>query len=126
MNITPIIAAALAALTLALATPLAAQETITPTEITAEQVTDEQVAGFVEALVAIEKLRVEFAEKMLAQKTDEDRKAVAEEADAAAMQAIKDAGSMTAEEYLGIAKAARENKALNQRINARIKEMQAG
>lgn len=125
MTIKSTISAALAALTLAFATPLAAQEPVTPSDITAEQVTDEQVIAFVEALSAIEEVRAEYSPKIQAEESEEDRQAMIDQADAAAIEAVEKVKNITPADYLGIGKAAQEDDALNQRIIARIKEVQA-
>lgn len=125
MSFRSILTAALAALTLAMSGPLAAQEAVIPTNIVADQVTDDQVEAFVIAMVAIERIRAQFTPKIQAEKNAEDRRAIINEADVAAMKAVENTGDLSAEDYLGIGHAAQQNKALKDRILARIEDMKA-
>ena len=119
------ISAMLAAAGLAVATPVMAQEAVEPSDITAEEVTDTQVDAFVEALISLEELRVEYTPRMKDAETQEDREALAKEADAAAQELIADVDNITVADYLAIGQAARQDKALSKRINERIAEVQA-
>lgn len=123
LTLRPAIAALLAAVTIGLAAPLAAQETtITPSVIVAEDVSDAQIAAFVDVLMAVEVVRKDFAGKLNAEQDPDARQKLVDEANAAAMQAVDSVEGMTAADYLGIGKAASGNKDLNDRIAARYEE----
>lgn len=119
------ISAMLAAAGLAVTTPVMAQEAAEPSEISAEEVTDTQVDAFVEALISLEELRVEYTPRMKEAESQEDREALAKEADAAAQELIADVDNITVADYLAIGQAAQQDKALSKRINERIAEVQA-
>ncbi|MCR9146690.1 MAG: DUF4168 domain-containing protein [Rhodobacteraceae bacterium] len=140
MTIKPIITATLIS-ALALATPLAAQTTsdqgsdtnaknlsqIQPTpDLTADQVTEAQVSAFVDALMAIERVRVTYMPQIEATADDDARGALIDEANAAVVTAIDDVENMSVPDYMAIDKAAQEDEALNGRIMAQIQELQDG
>ena len=124
MRFKPTATALFAAVAMAVAAPLAAQQTIEPTKIEADQVTDEQVNAFAEAFVAVEQVRIEYTPKIRAEEDPEKRKEIIAEADAAGAKAVLEVENMTIEDYFGIALAARQDKDLNERINARLDEVQ--
>lgn len=125
------LAAALTALALSFAAPVVAQDAaadataVKPTEIAPADVTDEQVADFVTVLLAVEDIRNEYAPKMKAATDDETRQELAAEANAAALQAVESVEGLSAEEYLGIGKAASQDKDLTARITAQMQDATA-
>lgn len=134
---TPFIGA-LSAFVLAFATPGFAQDadaasdaetanteaaaTETP-QIAAEDVTDEQVDGFVAALIAVEAVQAEYMPKIKAQDTEEGAANMVEEANEAAKDAVGEVTDMTPETFRAIGAVAQENADLNARIVARIQEI---
>lgn len=134
--IAPVMTAALA-----LATPLAAQETEAPQQseapqseapaqqseapqITAESLSEEQLDAFVEALVAIEAVRADFLPRIQQQESEAEQKAVIEEANVAAIEAVEGVDNMTPEQYMAIGKVAQQDEELNARILAKLEEAQ--
>jgi len=116
------IATVLSAAALALATPLAAQQT-PPPQIAAEDVTDAQVAAFVDAILAVEEVRTDYGPRIEAAEDEAQQQALAEEANTAAAAAVDGVENMDVDSYVAIANAAGQNEALNQRIIARITEV---
>jgi len=126
---------------LALATPLAAQETEAPQQgetqqseapaqqseapqITAESLSEEQLDAFVEALVAIEAVRADYLPRIQQQESEAEQKAVIEEANVAAIEAVEGVDNMTPEQYMAIGKVAQQDEELNARILAKLEEAQ--
>lgn len=138
MTIKPIITATLVS-ALALTTPLAAQTAsdqgsdtsakslseIEPTpDLTAEEVTEAQVSAFVDALVAIERVRVTYMPQIEATTDDDARSTLINEANSAVVTAIDDVENISVPDYMAIDKAAQQDEELNGRIMAQIKELQ--
>ncbi|KNX43227.1 hypothetical protein ROTO_00160 [Roseovarius tolerans] len=127
MTFTTKLATLLSATALALATPLAAQETEQslpqPAEIAAEDVTDGQVEAFVDAILAVEEVRDEYTPLIEAAEDEAAQKELVEEANEAAFSAVGEVENMDVDSYVAIANAAGESDALNQRIIARISEL---
>jgi len=128
--IAPVMTAALA-----LATPLAAQETEAPQEseapaqsaapqVSADSLSEEQIDAFVEALIAIEAVRADYLPRIQQQESEAEQKAVIEEANVAAIEAVKGVDNMTPETYMAIGKVAQQNEELNARIVAKLEEAQ--
>lgn len=132
MTFKPMIAATLAS-ALAFATPLAAQEnTAEPkslsqvepnADMAAEDVTETQVSAFVDALVAIEQVRVAYVPQIEAASDAEARNALIDQANAAVVEAIDGVENMDVSEYMAIDKVAQEDEDLNARIMAEIAEL---
>ncbi|MFB9148332.1 DUF4168 domain-containing protein [Roseovarius ramblicola] len=116
------IAGILGATALALATPLAAQQT-PPPQIAAEDVTDAQVVAFVDAILAVDAVRTEYGTQIEGADDEAAKQALVEEANAAAADAVDEVENITIDSYVAIANAAGESDALNQRIVARISEV---
>jgi len=116
------IATVLSAAALALATPLAAQQT-PPPQIAAEDVTDAQVVAFVDAILAVEEVRKDYGPQIEAAEDEAQQQALAEEANTAAAAAVDGVENMTVDSYVAIANAAGQSEALNQRIIARITQV---
>lgn len=116
------IATVLSAAALALATPLAAQQT-PPPQIAAEDVTDAQVVAFVDAILAVEEVREDYGRRIDATEDQAQQQALAEEANTAAAVAVEGVENMDVGSYVAIANAAGQSDTLNQRIIARITEV---
>jgi hypothetical protein len=136
---TPIIGA-LSAAVLAFATPGIAQDAEASSgaetantetaasempQIAAEDVTDEQVEGFVAAFLAVSQVRAEYLPKISEEESEDARQALVEEANAAVIEAVGDATDMDAKTYVAIGKAAETDKALSERITKSIEAAQA-
>ncbi|WP_167853548.1 DUF4168 domain-containing protein [Roseovarius aestuariivivens] len=134
MTFKPMLTAALISTT-AIATPLVAQEAtetpapktlseIQPTPgLTADQVTDTQVSAFVDALIAIERVRVTYMPKIEATTDGEARSALIDQANAAVVEAVDSVENMSISDYIAIDKAAQADGDLNDRIMAQIAEL---
>ena len=118
------IAPVMIAVATALASPLAAQD-VTPSEITASTVTDAQVDAFVEALIAVEAVRADYLPQIQEQADEAGQKALIEEANTAAIEAVGDVENMTPEDYVAIGQAAQQSEDLNARIMARLEAVRA-
>lgn len=116
------LASILGATALALATPLAAQQT-PPAQVAAEDVTEAQVVAFVDAILAVEEVRKDYGPRIDAVEDEAQQQALAEEANTAAAAAVDGVENMDLDSYVAIANAAGESDALNQRIIARITEV---
>lgn len=108
---------------MALALPAQAEETAAAPRIAAEDVSTGQIVSFVNAMIALERVRREFQPKLETAETDAERAALSQEADAAAKAAVKKVVGITPEEYLAIGHAAEGNAELAARIEARIAEL---
>jgi hypothetical protein len=103
----------------ALATPLTAQD-MDATAVTADTVNDAKIDAFVEALIAIETVRADYLPKIQEQADEAAQKALIEEANTAAIEAVSDVENMSPEDYVAIGQAARQDEDLNARIMARL------
>ncbi|MDM8168693.1 DUF4168 domain-containing protein [Roseovarius sp.] len=92
-------------------------------EIAAEDVTQGQIASFVNAMIALERIRAEYLPQIQAAETDDERQALAAEADEAAKAAVTKTKGITPGEYLAIGRAAQGNQELGEKINTRIVEL---
>jgi hypothetical protein len=113
------IAPIMLAVATALASPLAAQD-IEAADITAETLNDAKLDAFVEALIAIEAVRADYLPKIQEQADEAGQKALIEEANTAAIEAVADVENMSPEDYVAIGQAARQDEDLNARIMARL------
>lgn len=111
------------ALSLTMAAPLAAQAVQDVPEIKPDDVTDGQVVSFVNAMIAVQRVRSEYSTKVEAAENDDDRQAVIAEAGDAAMAAVEEIVGITAVEYVAINLAAQDSEELTERINSRIREL---
>jgi len=116
------LAGILGATALAIATPLAAQQT-PPPQIAAEDVTDAQVVAFVDAILAVEEVRGDYGPRIEGVEDEAAQRALVEEANTAAAAAVQEVENMTIDSYVAIANAAGQSDTLNQRIIARITEV---
>ena len=112
------------AVALALATPLAAEET-KPAEITAESITESQIEAFATAVIAVQAVSQDYMPRIQQQEDEAEQQAMIEEAQAAAVAAIDEVENMSADEYRAIGAIAQDNEELNGRIVAELEEMQA-
>jgi len=112
----------LSAAALALATPLAAQQT-PPPQIAAEDVSDAQVVAFVDAILAVEEVRKDYGPRIDAADDEARQQALAEEANTAAAAAVEGVENIDVDSYVAIANAAGQSETLNKRIIARITEV---
>lgn len=116
------LAAILSAATLAFAAPLAAQDA-QPEEIAAEDVTDEQVDAFVDAIIAVEEVRDEYGTSIESAEDEAEQQELVEEANEAAFAAVDEVENMDVDTYVAIANAAGENEELNERVMSRLSEV---
>jgi len=116
------IATVLSAAALALATPLAAQQT-PPPHNAAEDVSDAQVVAFVDAILAVEEVRKDYGPRIDAADDEARQQALAEEANTAAAAAVEGVENIDVDSYVAIANAAGQSETLNKRIIARITEV---
>ena len=120
--------ATVTALALTLSAPLAvmsgavaAQQTEPSQTLTAGEVTDAQITAFIDALFAVEEVRREYIPQIKAAEDEDAQQAVLEQADAAAIDAVRQTEDITPEEYVALVQSARADDTLNERITARIK-----
>lgn len=92
-------------------------------EIAAEDVTQGQITSFVNAMIALEEIRAEYLPQIQAAEDQEERVALAAEADDAAKTAVDEVTGITPNEYLAIGRAAQGNEELGQKITARFAEL---
>ena len=116
------LATILSATALALATPLAAQQT-PPPQIAAEDVTEVQIVAFVDAILAVEQVRNDYGPQIEGAEDETAQQALVQEATEAAIAAVDEVENIDAESYVAIANAASDDSALNKRIMARISEL---
>lgn len=93
--------------------------------LTAENVTDAQIEGFVKAAIALESLRSEYTTKIGNAESEDAQNELRAEADRVAMQLVDKVRGITAQEYLEISKLAPQNAELTERINAQVEVMRA-
>ena len=79
-----------------------------------------QVEAFAEAVVVIEAINAEYAERMQTADDATQQAAIAEEANARAVAAVEEIEAMDVETYNAIADATCEDPALAKRVNAEI------
>ena len=106
----------------AAAAPTEAQNT---PPITAENVTDEHIAGFVKAAIALEELRKDYTQRIIEAGSDDEKAALKAEADNVAMQLVEKVRGITTDEYLAISKISQESPELTARISAEVERMRA-
>ena len=118
--------ATLTAITLGLGTPGIAQEVPTDLpEIKAEDVTVGQMVSFVNAMIAVERVRREYMAKVAAAETEDEMKALVAEAEQKGMAEVDRVRGITPAEYMAIALAAKDSEELSDRIERRVAQMQA-
>ncbi|WP_273248376.1 DUF4168 domain-containing protein [Sediminimonas qiaohouensis] len=131
MTIKTTLAATATAVALAFAGPVAvmAQDEDQATDKAAKQmeasdVTDAKVSAFVDALVAVDAVRKDFAPKIEAEQDEEAKQELVNEANAAIVEAVDTTEGMTVDEYTSIVELAQADQALNQKIMDEIKTLQ--
>ncbi len=121
------LAATTTAIALALSMPVAvlaqdSQQAAQPT-MEAGDVTDAKVSAFVEALVAVDTVRKDYAPKIEAEQSEEAKQELVNEANAAIVEAVDTTEGMTVDEYTSIVELAQADQALNQKIMDEIKTL---
>lgn len=99
---------------------MAQQQAQTLPEIAAEDVSRGQVASFVNAMIAVEKVRNQYMPKIEAAETQQERQELASQADTAARAAVDDVAGISPDEYLAIGRAAQNSEDLVKQINERF------
>ena len=122
MSIARVFAVALTA-AIAVTGPVMAQETPEVPEIGAEEVTTGQIVSFVNALIAVERVRIDYTTRINEAESDADRTALVAEADKVAMEAVDRVVGITPGEYIAIGRAAQGSQELTDKINARFAEL---
>ncbi len=115
-----LITAVVAALQLGAVAPAVAQEMPEVPDINPEDVSVGQVVSYVNARIAVERVRVAYTDKIEAAETEDQIKELIAEADMAAMAAVDKVTGISPGEYLAISIAAQDDAALLERINERI------
>lgn len=92
-------------------------------EIAADDVTSGQIVSFVNAMIALERIRAEYQPKIQSTEDTDERQKLAAEADEAAKAAVTKTKGITPEEYIAIGRAANQDKELADKITTRIVEM---
>ena len=87
--------------------------------------TEEKLDSFVDAALDVQGVTESFAPRAEAAENDEQRQALAEEANAAIRGAIEETPGITIEEYVAIGQAAQQNPELAQRITLMAQEKAA-
>lgn len=121
MNIRPIFAGLIAAVLIA--APVDAQDAPAAAEIKAEDVDIGMVVSFVNAMIAVERVKAAYTPQIENAETEEERKELAKKADEDAIAAVDATVGITPAEYLGVIKAAQRSEELTARINARVEEL---
>ena len=115
-----LITAVVAALHLGAVAPAVAQEMPEVPDINPEDVSVGQVVSYVNARIAVERVRVAYTDKIEAAETEDQIKELIAEADMAAMAAVDKVTGISPGEYLAISIAAQDDAELLERINERI------
>ena len=115
-----LITAVVAALQLGAVAPAVAQEMPEVPDINPEDVSVGQVVSYVNARIAVERVRVAYTDKIEAAETEDQIKELIAEADMAAMAAVDKVTGISPGEYLAISIAAQDDAELLERINERI------
>lgn len=115
-----LVTAVVAALQLGAVAPAVAQEMPEVPDINPEDVSVGQVVSYVNARIAVERVRVAYTDKIEAAETEDQIKELIAEADMAAMAAVDKVTGISPGEYLAISIAAQDDAELLERINERI------
>lgn len=126
MTPAPTLAAALTAVSLAFAAPVAAQqaETTAAPQLTADQVTDAQVDAFAHAILAVSKIQKEYKPKMEGADTKQAKNALAKESRGKIISAIESIDGLSVDDYVALGRLARGDKGLGRRVVDRLREIQ--
>lgn len=121
------LAATTTAVALALSMPIAAvaqdtQQAAQP--MAAGDVTDAKVSAFVEALVAVDSVRKDYAPRIEAEGSEDARQELVNEANTAIVEAVDATEGMSVDEYTKILELAQADQDLNQKIMDEIKTLQ--
>ena len=123
MRVRPTLTMLLAIAATALAAPAMAQDGVEVPQIAAEDVSVGQIVSFVNALIAVERVRGAYMAKIEAADSEDARKALIEQADVAGRAAVDKVVGITPEEYMAIAQAAQQSEDLVGRIDARFAQL---
>lgn len=123
MNYRTTLAALLTVAGSALAVPATAQDAPQVPQIAAEDVTTGQVVSFVNAMIAVDRIRNEYMPRIEAAETDDARKELIAEADEKSIAMVEQTPGISPAEYLAIIATATEDEGLMQRINGRLAEL---
>lgn len=117
----PLSIAILTVITFSTTAPVVAQEVPTDLpEINAEDVSMGQIVSFVNAMIAAERVRKDYLQKIDAAETEEEINDLLAEADKEGMAAVDNVAGISTAEYMAIALAAKEDEELAARIQKRI------
>jgi hypothetical protein len=92
-------------------------------DIKAEDVSVGQVVSFVNAMIAVERVRKDYLTRIEAAESEDEINTLVADADVAAMAEVDRVAGITPGEYIAITRAAQNNEELTARINARIDAM---
>ncbi|WP_101067741.1 DUF4168 domain-containing protein [Roseovarius salinarum] len=124
MSLNRTLTATTTALALALASaPITALTAQSAAAQDTQAYSDAKIEAFTTAMMDVETVRRDYIPKVKAAGSDDEKAALVKEANGAMAQAIKDADNITVDEYVSISEAAGQDKALADRITARVKEM---
>ncbi|MEM7496435.1 MAG: DUF4168 domain-containing protein [Pseudomonadota bacterium] len=107
---------------LAQTTEGAAGETVTETA----PYSDAKIESFAAAAKSVEQIVTEYKPKIDAAETDEERRAIADEANGEMRSAVEETDGITIPEYTEIARAAQRDEVLMQKISERMRQAQPG
>jgi hypothetical protein len=120
------LSASVAALSLGAVAPVAAQTAApAPTEQPeAQQVemTDTKLEAFVEALMGVEEVRMDYTPQIEAATSEEDQAELVNQANAEIIEKIEAVPDLTVEEYVTIAQVAQQDQELGARIASLVEE----
>ncbi|MEQ9258454.1 MAG: DUF4168 domain-containing protein [Roseovarius sp.] len=91
--------------------------------IAPEDVSDGQIVSFVNALIALERVRADYTKRIENAETAEQREELIAEADEVGKDVVDKVVGITPDEYLAIGAAALESEALSGRIQQRMVEL---
>lgn len=100
-----------------------AQAEMQAPSIAPEDVSDGQIVSFVNALIALERVRADYTRRIEAAETADERNALIAEADEVGKEVVNKVVGITPGEYLAIGAAAMESEALSGRIQNRMVEL---
>lgn len=120
MNTPKPVAAALTAIALALAAPMAAPVFAQEGQGTEASVSDQTLEAFVTAVNAVNDIEQSYTLAFNEAEDDTAREAVVAEANDAMMEAIDETPGITVEEYIAVLQQAQSDPALNARIVAML------
>jgi hypothetical protein len=120
------LSASVAALSLGAVAPVAAQ-TAAPApaeqpEAQQVEMTDTKLEAFVEALMGVEEVRLDYTPQIEAATSEEDQAALVNQANAEIIEKIEAVPDLTVDEYVTIAQVAQQDQELGARIASLVEE----